>query len=159
MFSALRQGSVVYILEKGENPVLKVGQVVSITQPNYSSNFLMNGSTIDINVKVNNQNMDFKNVPSSQSVANYNNAVITETKELMSNEVDNMLQNSRSIVDSVAYHNNIITSCESILKELNPRFAKEKERDEDINNLKDKMGGIESKMDKILGLLQKDGNK
>ena len=159
MFSALRQGSVVYILEKGENPVLKVGQVVSITQPNYSSNFLMNGSTIDINVKVNNQNMDFKNVPSSQSVVNYNNAVITETKELMSNEVDNMLQSSRSIVDSVAYHNNIITSCESILKELNPRFAKEKERDEDINNLKDKMGGIESKMDKILGLLQKDGNK
>ena len=159
MFSALRQGSVVYILEKGENPVLKVGQVVSITQPNYSSNFLMNGATIDINVKVNNQNMDFKNVPSSQSIANYNNAVITETKELMSNEVDNMLQSSRSIVDSVAYHNNIITSCESILKELNPRFAKEKERDEDINNLKDKMGGIESKMDKILSLLQKDGNK
>lgn len=159
MFSALRQGSVVYILEKGENPVLKVGQVVSITQPNYSNNFLMNGSTIDINVKVNNQNMDFKNVPSSQSVANYNNAVITETKELMSNEVDNMLQSSRSIVDSVTYHNNIITSCESILKELNPRFAKEKERDEDINNLKDKMGGIESKMDKILVLLQKDGNK
>ena len=159
MFSALRQGSVVYILEKGENPVLKVGQVVSITQPNYSSNFLMNGSTIDINVKANNQNMDFKNVPSSQSVANYNNAVITETKELMSNEVDNMLQSSRSIVDSVTYHNNIITSCESILKELNPRFAKEKERDEDINNLKDKMGGIESKMDKILSLLQKDGNK
>lgn len=159
MFSALRQGSVVYILEKGENPVLKVGQVVSITQPNYSSNFLMNGSTIDINVKVNNQNMDFKNVPASQSIVNYNNAVITETKELMSNEVDNMLQSSRSIVDSVAYHNNIITSCESILKELNPRFAKEKERDEDINNLKDKMGGIESKMDKILVLLQKDGNK
>ena len=159
MFSALRQGSVVYILEKGENPVLKVGQVVSITQPNYSSNFLMNGSTIDINVKVNNQNMDFKNVPASQSVVNYNNAVITETKELMSNEVDNMLQNSKSIVDSVTYHNNIITSCENILKELNPRFAKEKERDEDINNLKDKMGGIESKMDKILSLLQKDGNK
>ena len=159
MFSALRQGSVVYILEKGENPVLKVGQVVSITQPNYSSNFLMNGATIDINVKVNNQNMDFKNVPASQSIVNYNNAVITETKELMSNELDNMLQSSRSIVDSVAYHNNIITSCESILKELNPRFAKEKERDEDINNLKDKMGGIESKMDKILVLLQKDGNK
>lgn len=159
MFSALRQGSVVYILEKGENPVLKVGQVVSITQPNYSSNFLMNGATVDINVKVNNQNMDFKNVPASQSVVNYNNAVITETKELMSNEVDNMLQSSRSIVDSVAYHNNIITSCESILKELNPRFAKEKERDEDINNLKDKMGGIESKMDKILVLLQKNGNK
>lgn len=159
MFSALRQGSVVYILEKGENPVLKVGQVVSITQPSYSNNFLMNGSTVDINVKVNDQNMDFKNVPSSQSVVTYNNAVIAETKELMSNEVDNMLQNSKSIVDSVTYHNNIISSCENILKDLNPRFAKEKERDEDINKLKDKMGGIESKMDKILTLLQKEETK
>lgn len=77
----------------------------------------------------------------------------------MSNEVDNMLQNSKSIVDSVTYHNNIISSCENILKDLNPRFAKEKERDEDINKLKDKMGGIESKMDKILTLLQKEETK
>lgn len=156
MFSALRQGSVIYILEKGENPTLKVGQIVSITQPNYSNNFLMNGSTIDINVKVGDQNMDFKNVPSSQSTATYNNVIIAETKELMSNEVDNMLQSSKSIVDSVTYHNNVIASCENILKELNPRFAKEKERDEDINNLKDKMGGIESKMDQILTLLSKE---
>lgn len=159
MFSALRQGSVIYILEKGENPSLKVGQVVSITQPSYSNNFLMNGSTIDISVKVGEQNMDFKNVPSSQSVTNYNNVVIAETKELMSSEVDNMLQSSKSIVDSVAYHNNVISSCENILKDLNPRFAKEKERDEDISNLKNKIGGIESKMDKILTLLSKEGTK
>ena len=159
MFSALRQGSVVYILEKGENPILKIGQVVSITQPNYSNNFLMNGSTIDISAKVGEQNLDFKNVPSSQSVASYNNAVITETKELMSSEVDNMLQSSKSIVDSVAYHKNVITSCENILKDLNPRFAKEKERDEDISNLKNKIGGIESKMDKILTLLSKEETK
>lgn len=159
MFSALRQGSVIYILEKGENPTLKVGQVVSITQPNYSNNFLMNGSTIDINVKVGDQNMDFKNVPSSQSTATYNNVIIAETKELMSNEVDNMLQSSKSIVDSVTYHNNVIASCENILKELNPRFAKEKERDEDITNLKDKIGGIESKMDQILTLLSKEKTK
>lgn len=159
MFSALRQGSVIYILEKGENPSLKVGQVVSITQPSYSNNFLMNGSTIDISVKVGEQNMDFKNVPSSQSVTNYNNVIITETKELMSSEVDNMLQSSKSIVDSVAYHNNVISSCENILKDLNPRFAREKERDEDISNLKNKIGGIESKMDKILTLLSKEGTK
>ena len=159
MFSALRQGSVIYILEKGENPTLKVGQIVSITQPNYSNNFLMNGSTIDINVKVGDQNMDFKNVPSSQSTATYNNVIIAETKELMSNEVDNMLQSSKSIVDSVTYHNNVIASCENILKELNPRFAKEKERDEDITNLKNKMGGIESKMDQILTLLSKEKTK
>lgn len=159
MFSALRQGSVLYILEKGESPTLKVGQVTSITQPNYNNNFLMNGSTIDISVKVGNEAMDFKNVPGSQSVTSYNNVIITETKELMSNEVDNMLQNSKSIVDSVSYHNNVISACEGILKDLNPRFAREKERDEDISNLKTKIGGIETKMDKILTLLAKGESK
>lgn len=154
MFSALRQGSVLYILEKGSNPTLKIGTVVGITYP--TNNFLMNGSTIDINVKVGDQNMDFKNVPSAQSVTSYNNAIITETKELMSNEVDNMLQSSKSVVDSIEYHKNIIEQCEKILKDLNPRFAKEKERDEDITNLKNKMGGIESKMEQILTLLQKE---
>ena len=138
MFSALRQGSVLYILEKGENPTLKVGQVASITQPNYNNNFLMNGSTMNISVKVGNETMDFKDAPGSQAIANYGNVIITETKELMSNEVDNMLQNSKSIIDSVPYHNNVISACEGILKDLNPRFAKEKERDEDIRIYRNK---------------------
>lgn len=159
MFSALRQGSVLYILEKGETPSLKIGSVVSVTQPSYNGNFVLNGSTIDINVKVGNETMDFRNVPSSQSIASYNNAVIAETKELMSNEVDNMLQNSKSIIDSVPYHNSVISSCEGILKNLNPRFAKEKERDEDISNLKNKIGGLESKMDKLISILSKDETK
>lgn len=77
----------------------------------------------------------------------------------MSTDVDNMLQSRRSIVDSVSYHNNVIQACEEILKDLNPRFAKEKEHDEDISNLKDKMGGIESKMEQILSLLSKEEQK
>lgn len=155
MFSALRQGSTIYILEKGETPILKLGQVVSVTQPNYN-NFMLNNPTVDITVKSGEQQLDFKNVPSNQSTTIYNNAIITETKELMANEVDNMLQTSKNIIDSVSYHNNIVSSCENILKDLNPRFAKEKERDEDISNLKTKIGGIESKMDKLIDLLSKD---
>ena len=138
MFSALRQGSIIYILEKGEKPILKIGQVASLTHPNYNNNnYLSTNSTVDIHVKVGNENMEFKNVPSSQTVTQYNNAIITETKELMSVEVENMLQASKGILNSVSYHEQAIEACEDILKELNPRFAKEKERDEDISNLKD----------------------
>jgi hypothetical protein len=74
----------------------------------------------------------------------------------MSNEVDNMLSNSKNIVDSISYHQKVIESCEEILKNLNPRFAKEKERDEDISNLKNKIGGLENKMDKLISILSKD---
>lgn len=153
MFSSLRQGSTIYILEKTNEPVLKIGQVISISQPTYNSNYLMNGSTINISVKVNDQTIDFQNIVSSLSVVSQNNVTIAETKELMSNEVDNMMQSSKNIIDSVSYHQKVVESCENILKELNPRFAKEKERDEDINNLKDKMGGLETKMDQIISIL------
>jgi hypothetical protein len=69
MFSALRQGSIIYILEKGEKPILKIGQVASLTHPNYNNNnYLSTNSTVDIHVKVGNENMEFKNVPSSQTV-------------------------------------------------------------------------------------------
>lgn len=155
MFSALRQGSILYILEKGEKPVLKIGQVVSITQPTYNNNFLMNASTLDINVKVGNQSMDFKNVPSSQSTANYNNVFISETKELMSTEVDNILQSSKSIIESVPYYTNVVAGCEEILKEINPQFAKDKERDSRLSSLEDRFGNVESKLDKIFELVKK----
>lgn len=151
MFSALRQGSSLYILEKGEFPTLKIGQVSSTTQPRTS--YLYNTSSMDINVTVGDETMEFKNVPGPQSVINYNNVILAETKELMSNEVDSILQNSTNIINSVEYHTHVIQACEGILKDLNPRFAKEKERDEDINSLKTKIGGIETKMDKILTLL------
>lgn len=156
MFSALRQGSILYILEKGENPSLMTGQVIGVTQPGYNSGFLQNGPLVDISVKCGEQNMDFKNVPSSLSVTGYNNVIIAETRELMSNEVENLLQGSRNVLDSVDYHKNMINSCEGILKTLNPEFAREKERDKDINDLKGRMGGMETKMDEILSLLLKE---
>lgn len=148
MFSALHQGSSLYILEDKKR--VKIGQVIGITLP--TNTFL---GTVDITVKVGDDTMEFKNVPSSQSVTTYNNVIIAETKELLSNEVESILQNSRAILDSIDYHQEVIASCENALKELNPRFAQEKARDEDINNLKNKIGGIETKMDQILTMLSK----
>lgn len=152
MFSALNQGSTVYILEKTNNPTLRVGKVIGITHIDYNNSF---NPTIDIKLKADEQDFEFKNVPSQQSIATYNNIIISETKDIMSKEVEDMLQNSKNIINSIEYHNNVIKSCEQILKDLNPRFAKEQERDQDISNLKSKIGDIESKMDKVLTLLQK----
>lgn len=152
MFSALRQGSTLYILEKGERPSLKTGQVIGVSFPN--NNFLTNNATVNITVKVGEATKELTDVPSSLSVAQQSDLVIAETKELMSMEVDNLVQSSRNIIDSVPYHQNLVESCEEILKGLNPRFAKEKERDEDINGLKKKMSEMGTKMDKILTMLE-----
>ena len=46
-----------------------------------------------------------------------------------------------------------IADCENIMRELNPQFAKDKERDDRINGLDSKVTSMEGKLDKILNAL------
>ena len=54
-----------------------------------------------------------------------------------------MLENSKSILANVEQHKSNIETCEKILKELNPVYAKEQERDEAIDNISGRMDRIE----------------
>ena len=161
MFSGVRQNNLFYILEKENEPKLKIGQVVSVSnlQPVFGQPY---GQTtdnyVDITVKVDGETMEFKKLPSSASIADSgkDGVVVSDNKEVMNNEVESMLQSSQSILDRVDYHKKVVENCNQILRVLNPRLAKEKERDDDISNLKNKIGGLEDKMDKILTILAKN---
>lgn len=158
MFSALRKGSQVYVLLKDDIPVLKKGTVESTTYPTYNTNYY-NSQTMDININTDDGNMEFKNIIPTLSVVDYKNAILSETRELLIPEVETMLQTSKGIVESVDFHKNVITECEKMLKDLSPKYAKEIQHDEDINNLKSEIGGIKSKMDTIIQMLSRTDNQ
>lgn len=162
MFSGLRQNSLFYILEKGESINLKIGQVVSVSnpQPKYNQYQPMQPynqpeTTVDVKVKVGDDVLDFQKLPSNLSIVNFgqNGMVVSESKEAMSAEVEAMLRNSNAIIESVPYHKKVITSCDEMLKQLNPQFAKEKEQQEKIGALEQKMGGIENTLNQMMGML------
>ena len=161
MFSGLRQNSLFYILEKGDAVTLKIGQVVSVSnpQPKYNQYPTMQPytqeTTVDVKVKVGDDVMDFQKLPSNLSIVNFGQSgmVVSESKEAMSAEVEAMLRNSNDILDSIPYHKKVITCCDDMLRQLNPQFAKEKEQEEKIGALEQKMGGIESTLSKIMGML------
>lgn len=96
MFSALRQGAVLYILTKGENPDLKIGYVESVTQPrpryttyNPSVSFGTNIEMIvDVTAKVGEEKLEYAGVPANASIHEYNKIVISESREAMISEVD-----------------------------------------------------------------------
>lgn len=164
MFSGVRQNNLFYILEKESEPKLRVGQVVSVSnpQPLFSQSYGQpTENFVDITVKVDNETMEFKKLPASASIADSgkDGVIVSDNKEVMNNEVESMLQSSQSILERVDYHKKVVENCNQILRVLNPRLAKEKERDDDINKLKNKIGGLEDKMDKILTILSKDGSK
>lgn len=167
MFSAIRQGTPFYILEKGENPVLKIGQVQSVSTPapKYSGTPPAFGApvetTVDVTVKVGDETMDFKQLPSNLSIANFgsNGVVVSESREAMDAEAEVMFNNSSSILDSMEYHRHAVQGYKEIRRQLNPQLAKEQQQAEKIGALETKMDRIESSLDGMMELLNKALNR
>ena len=154
MFSALSQGSSVYILDKTSSPKYLIGEVVGVSQPKINFN---GQSTVDLRVNVDNSVQEFSNLLSINSISTYNGGkvIISETKQGIQNEVESILDNSRKIIDNINQYKENIKDCEEILKQLNPQFAKDKERDDRLFNLESRFDGVESKLDKIFDLIKK----
>lgn len=157
MFSALSQGSSIYLLDKTSSPKYYVGEVIGVSQPKINYNFGQPQNTVDLKVKVNEDFQEFNNLPSINSLITYNNGklVISETKQGIQQEVESLLNNSKQILDNIDSYKANVTECEKILKQLNPQFAKDKERDERLLNLENRFDGVESKLDKIFDLIKK----
>lgn len=160
MFSGLRQGAALYVLDKSKEPKVIQGFVERISAPhplypnyNPSVSFGANLQTaVDITVKLGDYRKEFVGVPCTATIHSYGDYVLSESKDSMIQEVTSMLENSKSIVANVEQHKSNISACEKILKELNPIYAKEQERDEAIDN-------ISGRMDRIEGILARLENK
>ncbi|MCE4121637.1 hypothetical protein NND09_05420 [Prevotella copri] len=166
MFQGLRTNSLFYVLDKGENPNLRIGQVVSVSNPQTKYPAFNNGFTpqpmetvVDVKVKLGDEEVDFKQLPANGQIANDKNLVVSDNKDAMSTEVDAMLRQSKAILESVDYHKRVVDSCEGMLQQLNPQIAKDKEQTEKINKLEGKVSGIEGKIDKMMGWLQQTMSK
>ena len=160
MFQAVRQGNLFYILEKGDELKLKIGQVVSASnpQPKYGQfNTPAFGSqpemTVDVRVKVDDETMDFKQLSANASIANSGNVVVSDSKDAMSAEVEGLLRTSKAILESVPYHEKMLVACDNVLRDLNPSFKKEKEQEEKIGALEEKMVGIEGTLNDMMSML------
>lgn len=165
MFSALRQSGTVYILTKGDTPALKTGVVQSVTSPvTKFGTQLMPGqfqqdTVIDLTVKVGDELLTFKQLPSASVIASSGNMVVSESRDAMVAEVENMMRTSKEVLESVDYHRNALEACESIMCSLNPRLAEEREQREKIETLERKLGGIEDTVGDMRELLLKALNK
>ena len=160
MFQGVRQNGLFYILEKGDDLKLRVGQVISVSnpQPKYGQfNTPTFGSqpemTVDIRVKVDEETMDFKQLNANASIANSGNVVVSDSKDAMSAEVEGLLRTSKAILESVPYHEKMLVSCDNVLRDLNPSFKKEKEQEEKMNMLEGEVSGIKDTLNEMMGLL------
>lgn len=160
MFGGLRQNSLFYVLDKS-NLKLQIGEVESVSNPTPKYNhaqytaqpFAQPEMFVDVKVKLGDSIAEYKQLSSNHTVANSGNLIVSDSKDAMSVEVESMIRNSRSVLDSIPYHEKVIESCDVMLRELNPQFAKEKQQEEKIGALEEKMDGIETTLNQMMGLL------
>lgn len=115
----------------------------------------MQPMTVNVTVKVGDSPMIFEKLDSGAVMATYGaeNTVISTSREAMNSEVDAMFRQSQQIIDSVPYHENVLKSCDTIMRELNPQFAKEKEQEEKITKLETQMGDMQGTLSDIRNML------
>ena len=160
MFNGLRENSIFYVLDKSGEPVLKIGQVVSVSNPQpkfptYQPGQIGMETTVDIKVKLQDGEVEFKNLPSNAQIANSGTLVVSESREAMLSEVEALLKMSRDVLASKDYHEKVVASCEKIRGVLNPQIAKEKAQEERIGNLEADVSGMKGTLDNIESMLQK----
>nr|DAG87911.1 MAG TPA: hypothetical protein [Crassvirales sp.] len=150
MFSALNQGSLVYILDKTDGVKFRIGEIVGTTVPQFSVDG--SGMVMKLSIKVNGNVAEYNNVPSAANMVSYNNGklIIAETKQSIQSEVESTLHNANYIIEHIEDYKAQITQCENVLKELNPQYAKDKARDEEIAGIKSEVAGMKGDIAKIL---------
>lgn len=160
MFSGLRQNGIIYLLDKGEKPTLKVGQVKSVSNPtprfaqpySYTPN---NEMYVDLKIAIGDEEVELKQLPASQTIANQGSLVVADNREAMTAEVEAMLKTSRSVVESVDYHKGVIEACDSMLQTLNPSIAKERAQEAKIGALETKVSEMGDALSDIKTMLTK----
>lgn len=163
MFSTLRKGATIYILDRSSQPEVKIGYIDNVTMPrpmyptyNPAVSLGTNMQTVvDLTVRIDDEKKEFC-VPSNLSIHTYGDYTLSENKEAMISEVDSLLQNSKDILDSVDKHKSDITSYEKILGELNPVYAKEQERNTRLDNLTQQVDSMQNILNRLELLLTRN---
>lgn len=159
MFSNLSQNSILYILDLHSNPKVLSGPIerVSIPRPKYNTFNPNMEMIVDIIATVNGERREFKGVPNG-SLANFGDDafVLAESKDVLNSYVNAMLQNSRSVVNSVDKHQKLIAEYEEALQELNPDIRASKENDKAIQSLQDQVDALQKGMQQMLAIMTKN---
>ena len=142
MFSNLSQNSILYVLDLRSKPKVLSGPIerVSIPRPKYNTFNPSMEMVVDIVANINGERREFKGVPNN-TIADFGEDafVLAESKDVLNSYVHSMLQNSKSIVDSVEKHQTLISQYEEAIQELNPDIKASIENDKAIKDLKEEI--------------------
>ena len=129
MFSNLTQNSILYVLDLNNNPKVLSGPIESVSnlRPKYNTFNPSMEMIVDITANIAGERREFKGVPNT-SIANFGDTafIIAENKDALTSYITSMMQNSKTILNSMKKHEKLVADYEEALSELNPNTADNK---------------------------------
>lgn len=154
MFSNLRQGNTVYILEQSDKLSLSEGQIVE-NKPNYTGG-------MDMKVKADGNDYEFRQVPYNQTITKNGSIIVSENLNTILNEVRNLKSDSENKLNNMNYYKQTISDCDQILRKYDVSYNKEQKMNEEIDTLrkqnselKEQICSMQSALSDIKELLSK----
>ncbi|MBR1792108.1 MAG: hypothetical protein IJ764_00500 [Bacteroidales bacterium] len=163
MFGTLKPGSHLYVLNKGENPSLSIGQVLTVSSPRpkmaqgqFINPVMPMEQVMDFTVKVDDDTKTFTGVSPSATTLDTGTGgyFVSEDRASVSAEVDAFAAISQSILNSTPYHRKVVERCKQMAVELNPSLQKEAERDQEIVSMKKEIEEMRSSIGEVVNLLR-----
>lgn len=158
MFSNLTTNSILYVLDLNGSPKILSGPIefVSMPKPKYNTFNPNLEMIVDITAQIGGERREFKGVPNT-SIANFGDSafILAENKDVLNSYITSMLQNSRSVIDSVEKHKKLVDSYEQALSELNPSVKADNKA---IGELQSQIATLQDCMRELLSKVS-EGNK
>lgn len=158
MFSNLTTNSILYVLDLNGSPKILSGPVefVSMPKPKYNTFNPNLEMVVDITAQIGGERREFKGVPNT-SIANFGDSafILAENKDVLNSYITSMLQNSRSMIDSVEKHKKLVENYEQALSELNPSVKADNKA---IGELQSQIATLQDCMKELLSKVG-EGNK
>lgn len=174
MFQSARVNQPIYILYKESVPRIEIGTITQVTQPVYKFPTAapygqMQEQVVDVFANVGGAQRQFQQLPANKESANYvsnGNVFVTVSRDAMNAEIATLKNEAVGIINRVDEERQKIVKYDEILLQLNPEYAENQRREQEIATMKNQMATmasdnaeLKSMMAQVLAKLDADGNK
>lgn len=152
MFSNLSKGSILYGIDDNGGETKFFTATVEEAKPAFPMNIGQAlGTVMDIVAIKDGKTLSFKQIPSSDVVADYGEGfyLLADSKDSLVNYVTAKLQASKNIVDSYEKNKALVDKYSKVLEEISPNV-----NTAEIKDLKKQLASMQSQFSEVLTLLR-----
>ena len=160
MLGTFGQDSELFILDKNGDIELTVARNLKITNqyPDTQLKYPIGTMLMDISGDDGTKPVVLTKIPAGRASHEYNNVFVTDSRELVQNELQAMLSKADNIIENMPYYEKVSQRCKELIPIVNPQVAKQQQSDDRLVKVEEQVrqyGGDISEIKSMLaGLIQ-----